>query len=73
MLGPPFSVIHEHLLCLDHIEGEIVILAPHYQVSDLLPIGCFVVVGDQVYHCCVVGKCDDGVGVVLGHAVMGEQ
>ncbi|KAK6327856.1 hypothetical protein J4Q44_G00035020, partial [Coregonus suidteri] len=61
------------LLCLGHVEGEVVILAPHGQVSDLLPIGCLIVVGDQAYHCCVVGKLNDGVGVVPGHAVMGEQ
>ena len=42
-----FPVVHNHLLCLDHVEGEVVVLAPHGQVSDLLPIGCLVVVGDQ--------------------------
>ena len=44
MLGPPFPVVHNHLLCLDHVEGEVAILAPHGQVSDLLPIGCLIVV-----------------------------
>ena len=43
------------------------------QDSDLLPIGCLIVVGDQAYHCCVIGKLNDGVGVVPGHAVMSEQ
>ena len=70
VLGPPFSVIHNHLFRLDHVEGEVVILASHCQVSDLLPIGCLIIVGD---HCCVVGKLNDGDGVVLGLAVMGEQ
>ena len=37
------------LLCLAHVEGEVVVLAPHCQVSDLLPIGCLIVVGDQAY------------------------
>ena len=46
VLGPPFSVVHNQLLCLDHIEGEDV-LVPHGQVSDLLPIGCLILVGDQ--------------------------
>ena len=69
MLGPPFSVVHNHLL-FDHVEREVVILAPHCQVFDLLPIGCLIVISD---HCCVVCKLNDGVGVVLGHAVMGEQ
>ena len=56
-----FSVVHNHLLCLDHVEGEVVILASHGQVSDLLPIGCLIVVSDQAYHCCVIGKLNDGV------------
>jgi hypothetical protein len=73
VLSPPFPVVHNHLLCLDHVEGEVVVLAPHSQVSDLLPIGCLIVVGDQAYHCCVIGKLDDGVGVIPGHAVMSKQ
>ena len=56
MLSAPFPVVHNNFLCLDHIEGEVVVLAPHSQVSDLLPIGCLVIVGDQDYHCCVIGK-----------------
>ena len=47
VLDPPFPVIHNHLLHLDHVEGEVVILAPHCQVSDLLPIGCLILVSDQ--------------------------
>ena len=73
VLGPPFPLVHNHLLCLDHDEGEVVILAPHCHVSDLLPIGCLIVVGDQAYHCCVICKLNDGVGVVPGQAVMTEQ
>ena len=53
--------------------NRFVVLAPHCQVSDLLPIGCLIVVGDQAYHCCVISKLNDCVGVVLGHAVVGEQ
>ena len=73
VFGPPFSVVHDQLLCLAHIEGEVVVLAPHYQFSDLLPIGRLIIVGDQAYHCCVVRKLNDGVGVMFGHAVVGEQ
>jgi hypothetical protein len=53
LFGPPFPVIHDQLLFLAHIEGEFVVLASHCQVSDLLPIGCLIIVGDQAY-CCVV-------------------
>ena len=45
-------------------------MAPHCQVLDLLPIVSSLSV---IRPCCVVGKLNDGVGVVLGHAVMGEQ
>ena len=62
VLGPLFPVVLNHLLCLDHVEGEVVVLSPHAQVSDLLPIGCL-----------VVGKLNDGVGLVPGRAVMSEQ
>ena len=48
-------------------------MAPHEQVSDLLRIGCLIIVGDQAYHCCVVSKLNDGVRVTFGHAVVGEQ
>ena len=73
VLGPSFPVVHNHLLYLAHIEGEVVFLVPHCQVSDLLPIGCLIVVVDQDYDCCVMSKLNDSVGVVLGHIVVGEQ
>ena len=59
VIGPPFPIVHNQLLCLAHIGGVVVVL--------------LIIVGDQAYHCCVVSKLNDGVGVVLGHAVMGEQ
>ena len=71
--SPGFLVVHNHLLCLDYVEGEVFVLAPHSQVSDLLPIGCLIVVGDQAYHCCVISELNDGVRVVLGRAVMSVQ
>jgi hypothetical protein len=48
-------------------------MAPHYRVSDLLLVGCLIVVGDQAYHRRVVNKLDDGDGVVRGPTVVGEQ
>ena len=38
-----FPVVHNHLLCLADVEGEVVVLAPHCQVFNLLPIGRLVV------------------------------
>ena len=70
--GPPFPVVHDQLLGLAHTEGEVVVLALHCQLSDL-PIGLLIIVGNQAYHCCVVSKLNDGVGVAFGHAVVGEQ
>ena len=45
--------------------GEVGVLAPHGH--------CLIVVGDQAYHCYVIGKLDDGGGVTPGHAVMSEH
>ena len=73
MLGPLFPVVHDQLLYLADVEGEVVVLAPQCQVSDLLPVGCLIVIGDQAYHRCVICKLNDGVGVMRGHAVVGEQ
>ena len=44
LLGPIFPVVHNHLLCLDHVEGEVVVLAPHGQVSDLLDVSLLSVI-----------------------------
>jgi hypothetical protein len=56
----PFPVIHDQLLGLADIEGEVVVLATHSwqhtalathsQFSDLLPVGCLISIGDQAYH-----------------------
>ena len=69
LFGPPFPVVHNQLLCLAHNDGEVVVLSPRCQVSDLLPIGCLIIVGDQAYHCCVISKLNDVVRVVFGHTV----
>ena len=73
VLSPPFPVVHDQLFCLAQFEGVVVVLSPHCQVSDLLPVGCLIVVSDLAYHHCVIGKRNDGVGIVPDHAVIGEQ
>ena len=56
MLGPPFPVLHDQLLCLANVEGEVVVLVAHRPVSGLLPVRCLIVVGDQAYHHRVISK-----------------
>ena len=58
VIGHPFPVVHNQLLCFADVEGEVVVLAPHCQVSDLLDIGCLIVVSDQAYHHRVICKPD---------------
>ena len=50
VLAPPFPVVHHQLLSLADVDGEVVVLTPHCQVSDLLPVGCLFVIGDQSYR-----------------------
>ena len=69
MLDPPFPVVHDQLLCLADSEGEVVVLAPHCQVTDLLPIGCLIVSGDQANHRLLSAN----LMIVHGQAVIGEQ
>jgi hypothetical protein len=69
---PLFSVVHNQRLYLADVVGKVVVVAPHCQAIDLLPVGCLVV-GEKAYNCSVVSKLNDGVGVVRGHAVVGEQ
>ena len=65
--------VQDQLFSLAHIEVDVLVLPPYCQFSYHLPIGCLIVVGDQAYHCCVISKLNDGVGVVVGQAVMCEQ
>jgi hypothetical protein len=62
-IGACFPVVHDQLLCLADVEEKVVVLAPHYQITDL-PIGCLIVIRDQAYHRHVVSKLIEGVGVV---------
>ncbi len=50
-----------------------VLLTPFSQGTHLLSVGRLIVVGDQAYHCCVIGKFDDNVRNVCGCTVMCVQ
>ncbi len=43
-----------------------VLLTPFSQGTHLLSVGRLIVVGDQAYHRCVIGKFDDDVRAVCG-------
>ncbi len=65
--------VHHNLLCLLHIEGQIVSATPFSQLCHFLSVVRFIVVADETYHCCVISKLDDVVGAELGSAVVGQQ
>ena len=54
MLSPPFPVVHDQLLCLADVEGEVVARS----------LTSSLVVGDRAKQRCVVSKLNDGVVVV---------
>jgi hypothetical protein len=68
-----FPVVNDKHLCLADVEGKVVVLAPHWQVTDLVLIGCLTVVGDQAYHRLVVSKLNYSVEDRCSYAIMGEQ
>ncbi len=65
--------VHHNLLCLPHIEGQVVCTTPFNQLCHFLSVWCFIIVADEAYHSCVIGKLDDVVGAELGSAVVGQQ
>ncbi len=65
--------VHHYLLCLPHIEGQIVSATLFSQLCHFLSVVRFIVVADETYHCCVISELDDVVGAELGSAVMGQQ
>ncbi len=71
--GVPPREVHHNLLCLLHIEGQIVSATPFRQLCHFLSVVRFIVVADETYHCCVISKLDDVVGAEFGSAVMGQQ
>ena len=73
MRSPLLPHVHYHLLCLVRIEGEVVVLAPCDQTGHLPPVSCFVPASDASYHCGVICKLQDGVVLVGGDTVVGEQ
>ena len=65
--------VHHNLLCLLHIEGQVVSATPFSQLCHFLSVVHFIAVADETYHRCVIRKLDDVVGAELGSAVVGQQ
>jgi hypothetical protein len=72
VLAPPFSVVIIAISSFVLLTLMERLLSWHYTARSLT-IGCLIVVSDQSNHRHDVSKLDDGVGVVRGHAVLGEQ
>ena len=68
-----FPEVHDHLLCFDDVECEVIFLTPHSEGPNLIHVGRLVVVGNTAYHPGVVCKHDDLVGGLEGPALMGVQ
>ncbi len=64
--------VQHNLLCLPHIEGQIVSATPFSQLCHFLSVVRFIFVADETYHCCVISELDV-VGAELGSAVVGQQ
>ena len=69
--SPP--VVHDQLLGLAGVECQVVFLTPLCQVVDVSSVVLLVVVSEQANHCRIVGKLDQQVGAVRGHAAMAVQ
>ncbi len=65
--------VYHNLLCLTHIEGQVVCTTPFSRLCHFLSVVHFIVVADETYHWCVIGKLDDVVEAELGSVDMGQQ
>ncbi len=63
--------VRHSLLCLPHIEGQIVSATPFSQLCHFLSVVRFIIVADETYHCSVISELDDVVGAELGSGVVG--
>ncbi len=64
--------VHHNLLCLTHIEGQVVSTTLFSQLYHFLSVVRFIVVAEETYHCCAIGKLDDMFGAELGSAVVDQ-
>ncbi len=43
-------LVHHNLLCLPHIEGQVVSTTPFSQLCHFISVVHFIVVADEIYH-----------------------
>ncbi len=48
--------VHHNLLCLPHIEGQVVSTTPFSQLCHFLSVVRFILVADETYHWCVIAS-----------------
>lgn len=65
--------VHNNLLCLLHIQVEIVVLAPHGQAAHLTPVDCLIVVVDETHNTRVICQLDEEVRAGYRCAVVGQH
>ncbi len=73
MCDPSPPVVHNDLLGLGDIQGEVVMPAILLHCCPLLPVGCLVTAGDHPHNCRVVRKLQDGVCGLCRHTVVGVE
>jgi hypothetical protein len=59
------ALIQSDLHAIYYFEGEVIFLVPLCQGSNLLPVGCLIIVCNHAYHCCIVCKLDNTVGDMI--------
>lgn len=65
--------VHNNLLCLLHIQVEIVVLAPHGPAAHLTPGGGLIVGVDEIHNSRVICELDEEVGAGYRCAVVGQH
>ena len=56
--------VYNNLLCLLHVQREIVVTAPLGQAAHLTPVVCLIFVANETHHRRVIRKLNEEVGAV---------
>lgn len=72
MLSVRSPEVNNNLLCLLHIQREIVVSAPLARAANLAPVVCLISVANETHHSCVIRKLNEKIGAVYRSAVVGQ-